>query len=503
MEAFAANPEENFAGIVVEEDADGTGAQDALCPVLRFGDDVRVVLNLHKPTYFTVRLCTPSSDDKKEENTTAQAIETFVQRLQMFLDYGPDAETRDVRAVLRHASHLYLHEVRNAPARAARLAAARPRLAADLAALARRPVFARAPRDTPDAAAGAVHALLVASAAGALLDGFCRAPGADEVADALLMAGGAAAGTWLAPGECPAPAKAACACLSALARLSSHGSAGNDVGDGDDDWATRLQRACPAPRGVGGVRAALLEAAVLGVWGHRLPVEQLAVLVADRCSDLSIKDKGDDDGEGNKQGTEGEEQGEEQKQEQKEERLRDVSAACACVACAVAYLVGNPGDAERHAHAHATACYVAESVVPADGAAAACRAAAQLAHDADIARSARQAAIPLLVFAPECAALCLALTHVLRRTLLVPALESTAAAGGGRAQSLRFALVGALAGALHGAWCVPAALWDQLVTCPLYAYGTTRAQVPEDALPAAVDAALPAVLESAPSSLSA
>lgn len=489
VESFVKSAEENFAGIVLEEQEQEQ--QDALCPVLRFGD-VWVVLDVHKPTYFTVRLC-----EKKEGERDATA-EAFVQRLQMFLDYGPDAETRDLHAVLRHASHLYLHDVKNAAAQRARQEQVRPRLESELAELARRPVFARAPRDAADAAAGAVRGMLAASAAGALLDGYCRAPDAAEVADALLLGGGPAAGTWFAPGECPAPAKAACACLSALARLSEAGA--EAAGAEDGDWAVRLQRACPAPRGAGGVRAALLEAVVLGVWGHRLPVEQLALLVADRCSELSMKTAGA--AEATKTATATTEEEAREKEEEEESRMRDVSGVCACVACAVAYLVGNAGDAQRHEHAYATACFVAESVVRADGAAAACRAAAQLARDADIERSARQAAIPLLVFAPAPAALCLALAHLLRRAPLVPALESTAAAGGGRAQSLRFALVGAALGALHGAWCVPPTLWEQLTTCPLYDYGTTRAQVPEDALPSAADSALPIVLAHAPSSLS-
>ena len=235
---------------------------------------------------------------------------------------------------------------------------------------------------------------------------------------------------------------------------------------------------------------------MLGVWGHKLQVEQLARAVAARFEALQHKPTAPKEAAavaalcGKKQSSE---------EEEEDERGKDAVSACACVACAVAYLVGNPSDPERHSHACETARFVAESVVVSENARAACSSAAQLAQQADVERNPRQAAIPLLVFAPECAALCLALTHLLRRTQLVPtALQSTAAAGGGTAQSLRFALVGALLGAQNGAWCVPPALWEQVAACPFERFGK---RVPADQQAAGTDEAAAAVVASAPTTL--
>ena len=451
----------------------------------QFGDDYEWTLN--------------TAEDPVEAGSADARMGYFVQRMNTYFACCPRYDPREfgLAPILRQCARIFLNHTLHGAWKEAEAARVQAAYARDMAQAARRPLFRRRPDDAQDSAAGAVYGALAGAAFGVSLDGMLRPPNATELAEAKALPGGGP--RWLAPGQITADAESLICALRALSgpdyacssssskqqkdkdkELCSFNAAGlrkeleqwaaTGPVDGTMDQAAARHRVNPfAMMGLSAPVClsawpcrSLVWTAALGLWGRKLPPEQLAQFVVEAAGATNLEDP--------------------------------APPASACVALAVAYLAENADDPQRHTHAFETARYLADTVFHSES----LLTWLETASTATAEGFDKNNLGALAMFGPLGSVFCLAFMQLLLKTPYVQALEEAAALGG--AVSTNAAVVGTLLGAYWGAWAVPTAWKDAVLNHTTERVGVDR---PDWVHPAQVPALLEKVLAASPTSVAA
>lgn len=427
-----------------------------------------------------------TKEDPVEAASSDPRMDYFIQRMNTYFSCCPryDPHEFNLDPILRQCARIFLNYTLHGAWKAEHLAHMKSAYASDTAQIARRPLFRRKPDSAQDSAAAAIYGALAGASFGVSLDGMLRPPNAEELNDAKNMPGGGP--RWLAPGQITADAESLICALRALSS-SEYACAGelpafNTAGlrtemakwiatepvDGEMDSAASRHRVNPfammglsAPVSLSSWPCrSLLWSAAVGVWGRKLPPEQLAQMAAEAAGVTNMEDP--------------------------------APQASACMALTIGFLVENSEDPQRNVHAFETAKYLADTVFHSESLVTWLETAATATaegFDKDNLGA-------LSMFGPLGSVFCLAFMQLIVKTPFVQALEEAAALGG--AVSTNAAVVGALMGAYWGTWVVPDA-WRKCVL----EYSTERVGVdrPDWVHPAQVPSLIEKVFEMSPESV--
>lgn len=402
----------------------------------KFGDDYEWTLN--------------TKEDPVEASSSDPRMDYFLQRMNTYFSCCPryDPHEFNLDPILRQCARIFLNYTLHGSWKDERISHVKSAYASDMAQIARRPLFRRKPDSALDSASGAIYGALTGASFGVSLDGMLRPPNAEEIADAKSMPGGGP--RWLAPGQITADAESLICALRALSgseyacsgELPAFNSAGlraeierwvaTDPVDGEMDKAASRHRVNPfAMMGLSmpvSLSAwpcrSLLWSTALGIWGRKLPPEQLSQIVVEAAGITNLEDP--------------------------------APPASACMALTIAFLVENSDDPQRNIHAFETAKYLADAVFHSES----------LVTWLETASTATAEGFDknnlgaLAMFGPLGSVFCLAFMQLILKTPFVQALEEAAALGG--SVSTNAAIVGALLGAYWGMWVVPNS-WKEAV----------------------------------------
>lgn len=391
-----------------------------------------------------------TKEDPVEASSSDPRMDYFIQRMNTYFSCCPryDPHEFNLDPILRQCARIFLHYTLHGSWKAERVSHVAAAYAADQGQAARRPLFRRRPDSAQDSAAAAVYGALVGASFGVPLDGLLRPPNGEEIAEAKHMPGGGP--KWLAPGQVTADAESLVCALRALSgpeyacsgELPAFNSAAlraeldkwaaTEPVDGAMDQAAGRHRVNPfAMMGLSmpvSLSAwpcrSLLWTTALGVWGRKLPPEQLAQMVLEAAGITNMEDP--------------------------------APPASACMALTVAFLVENSEDPQRNVHAFETAKYLADAVFHSESLTTWLETAATATAEGFD----RNNLGALAMFGPLGSVFCLAFMQLIQKTPFVQALEEAAALGG--SVSTNAAVVGALMGAYWGTWVVPNA-WKEAV----------------------------------------